>query len=118
MRKKAEIHSVFADYNVSNLDRDPFFSAVLENINFSPLPFRSISGFLQSANFLSSFVGLSNFRPVVDCLVDLQMRPTPFLLELKERIKADAANAASESIGEDIGRQLNDRSDEPKSSRP
>jgi hypothetical protein len=41
----------------------------------------------------------------------------PFLLELKERIKAEVANAASESIGEDLRRQLNDRSDELKRSR-
>jgi hypothetical protein len=58
-------------YILSNLDRDPSFSAVLDSIDFSQLRSRQISSFLQSANFLSSFVGLSNFRSVIDCLVDL-----------------------------------------------
>jgi hypothetical protein len=69
---KAEIHSVLADYNVSKFDRDPSFSAVLESFDFSQLRSRQISSFLQSGNFHSSFVGFSNFRSVIDCLVDLQ----------------------------------------------
>jgi hypothetical protein len=64
---------------------------------------RQISSFLQSANFLSSFSGLSNFHSLIDCLVDLQRAANRFLLELKERIKADVANAASESVGKTSG---------------
>jgi hypothetical protein len=107
---------VLADYILSSLDRDPSFAAVLDSTDFSQLCSRQKSSFLQSANFLSSFSGLSNFHSVIHCLVDLQRTANPFLLELKERIKADVANAASESIGEDLGRQLNDRSDELKKS--
>jgi hypothetical protein len=46
----------------------------------------------------------------------LQHTAKSFLLELKEWIRADVTNAAFESLGEDIGRQLNDRSDELKTS--
>jgi hypothetical protein len=108
---------MLADSILSNLDRDPSFPAVLESIDFSQRLYRQSSSFLQSANFLSSFVGLSNFRSVIDCLMDLQRTTKPFLLELKERIKAETTNAASEFIGEDLGRQLNGRSDELKRSR-
>jgi hypothetical protein len=75
---------------------------------------QQISSFLQSVNLLSSFVGPSNFRSVLDCLVNLQRTAKRFLLELKERIKAEVAKADTESIGEKLGRQLNDRSDELK----
>jgi hypothetical protein len=108
---------VLADYILSLLGRNPSFSAVLESIDFSQLRSLQICSSLQSRNFLNSFVGRSYFRSVIDCLVDLQRTAKPCHLELKERIKAEVANAASESTGKDLGRQLNDRAYELKRSQ-
>jgi hypothetical protein len=72
IKKETTIHSVFADYALSNLDRDPLSSAVRESFGFSRLRYGQIFSLIQNANFLSSCVGLSKFRSVIDCRLDLQ----------------------------------------------
>jgi hypothetical protein len=49
--------------------------------------------------FSQFFLGHGNFRSVIDCLVDLQRTAKPFLLELKQRIKAEGRVPLLNSFG-------------------